>query len=403
MSDSIQHLEEQTRLLGKLAYAPRVSLSFTLSKLLQITLSHKASYLHLTPGQTPIVRIGQSLVPVGDHILTPDDCLALLSPLLNNHQLSELHSGQEVDLFHTEHETCFRIQAFLGKSFTTASIRPLRTNIPSLQDLLLHGSPIQDFLDSKEPGLLILCGAPNSGKITTLAALIEHINKSKKNRIITIENLIQFWHKSEKSTVIQRELGVDTQNCSLAVRKAAQHDPDLLTVTNMPDKETFEAVVQAAAGGFKVIALFDGPNCVEVLRDFIQAFASNKEWLLYLLSKSLRLMACQHLLKRKDTKGLIPAFEILQNFPSVEQAISNFDLASIPSIMRAEGMETLGQNLSHLIRYNMITKDQALKLVPESELDSNVSQEAQRLSIPTQESPPETSEVEFDDHLMNWL
>ncbi|MCA9791814.1 MAG: Flp pilus assembly complex ATPase component TadA, partial [Candidatus Eremiobacteraeota bacterium] len=289
----------------------------------------------------------------------------------------------------------FRFHIYLERGCPAASIRRLRTDIPKLVELGLSGGAVENFLDTTEGGLMVLAGKPRCGKINTFAALINYINSQRRTRIITIEPMIQFWHNSQESTVIQRELGTDTRSFCQAVRQAVQQDPDILAVGGIPDRETAEVIIQAAAGGHLVLALLDGTSCVRALDELLSAFSGGDGRMHQLMGRVMKLLVCQHLVQRADGRGLIPAMEILECDDQVRAMISHGDLREVHQHMGARQMQTLGRHLSRMIEVGLVTREEAVKYVDESEIE--VLPPSQ-LEIPTAEPA-----VDDETPLMSWL
>jgi len=244
---------------------------------------------------------------------------------------------------------------------------------------------------------MLLTGRPRSGKFNTYASLIQFINNQQTSRIVTIEPVVQFWHKADRSVVVQREVGADTRSFARAVRIAVQQDPDILCVGAIPDPETAEVLLQAAAGGHLVVAMLDGSSAVRAVDNFLSAFDAGNSRLRLLIARVLRLVVCQHLVNRADGRGQVPAHEILECNREVRGAVQRGDLSEIHSLMGHFGMQTLGRHLSRMIEVGLVNYDDALQLVDAEQLE---------VSRPSQlELAPPTSESDMDDEtpLMSWL
>jgi twitching motility protein PilT len=389
--DSLVRLQQhQHRLLAKKP-------EFTFEEILSEFARLRGSFLHLNAGSPPMMRAGDELVSLTQVPLTPADCRYLTSSCLSPEQLKHCYSGQELDLNLIDGDSGFRIHAYLERGCPALSVRRIRTDIPRLVELGLSGSSVESFLGSKEGGLMLLTGRPRSGKFNTFASLIQFINFQQASRIVTIEPVVQFWHKSEKSVVVQREVGSDTRSFARAVRIAVQQDPDILCVGSVPDPETAEVLLQAAAGGHLVIAMLDGSSAVRAVDNFLSAFDPGNQRLRLLVARVLRLVVCQHLVNRADGRGQVPAHEVLDCNRDVRDAVQRGDLSELHRLMEHFGMQTLGRHLSRMIEVGLVNYDDATQLVDAGQLE---------VSRPSQlQLAPPTSESEMDDEtpLMSWL
>lgn len=386
----VQLLQHQNRLE---AQPPPFAFEELLEELGQL----RGSFLHVNSGSPPIVRVGDELEPLTEHTLTPSDCRYLAAACLSSEQLRHVYSGQELDLNLIDGSEGFRVHAYLERGCPALSIRRIRTDIPKLVELGLSGSSVENFLGSQDGGLMLLTGRPRSGKFNTYASLIQFINHQQCCRIVSVEPVVQFWHRPDRSVVVQREVGSDTRTFARAVRVAVQQDPDILCVGSIPDPETAEVLLQAAAGGHLVIAMIDASSAVRAVDSFLSAFDPGNARLRQLVARALRVVVCQHLVERADGRGQVPAHEILECNRNVREAIQRADLAEIYRLMDHFGMQTLGKHLSRMIEVGMVNYDDALKLVEADQLE---------VSRPSQlELAPPTSESDMDDEtpLMSWL
>lgn len=370
---------------------------FAFEELLEELGRLRGSFLHINSGAPPIVRVGDDLVPLTPHVLSPSDCRYLAAACLSGEQLRHIYSGQELDLNQIERNEGFRVHAYLERGCPALAIRRIRTDIPKLVELGLSGSSVENFLGSQDGGLMLLTGRPRSGKFNTYASLIQFINHQQTCRIVSVEPMVQFWHRSERSVVVQREVGSDTRSFARAVRVAVQQDPDILCVGSIPDPETAEVLLQAAAGGHLVIAMIDASSTVRAVDSFLSAFDPGNTRLRHLVARVLRVVVCQNLVDRADGRGQVPAHEILECNRNVREAVQRADLAEVHRLMEHFGMQTLGKHLSRMIEVGMVNYDDALKLVEADQLE---------VSRPSQlELAPPTSESDMDDEtpLMSWL
>lgn len=357
----------------------------------------RGSFLHVNAGAPPMMRAGDRLLPLTDRPMTPADCRYLASACLTTEQLRNCYNGQELDVNVIDGDHGFRVHAYLERGCPALAIRRIRADIPRLEELGLAGSLVEKFLGSSGGGLMLLSGRPRSGKFNTYASLISFINHQQTCRIITVEPIVQFWHKSAKSVVVQREVGSDTKSFARAVRIAVQQDPDILAVGSIPDPETAEVILQAAAGGHLVIAMLEATSAVRAVDNFLSAFEPGNSRMRALVARVLDLVVCQHLVARADGRGQMPTHEILDCIPEVQEAMQQEDMVEITRLMDHFGMQTVGRHLSRMVEVGLVNYDDALKLVDAKQLD---------ISRPSQlELAPPTAQSHMDGEtpLMSWL
>lgn len=343
------------------------TIPYTLLQLLDIAVEHRASLLHLNVGSPPMLRINDRLVPIGEDAINRSDCRRLLSSILSREQKQFLYSGNEIEMCFPAAGTGFRVNVYMERGSMSAAIRRLRSDIPKIENLGFLGTAVHEAL-SETSGLIVLTGTPKCGKINTLAALLSHINSSRSARIISLEQPIQFWHHNKMSTIIQREVGIDTESFARGVQQAVLQDPDILALTDLPDRETAEFVIRAAAGGHLVIAVLDASSSVRALERLLSTFPSqNDARVISTLASSLRTVICQTLVRRADGRGFIPAFEVLVNTEEVSRKIRNDQLEELHWIMRNTGMQTLGTSLAKMIDANLVTREEAEQYIEDDD------------------------------------
>ncbi len=393
-------LERLTQVLEGLDEASREpsEVPYSLAQLLDLAVQHRASLLHLNVGSPPLLRINEQLVPIGEQRLTRGDCRHLLAPVMNRSHLQSLEGGKEVDLCHAAAGTGFRFNLYRERGEISASIWRLRTDIPRLEDLGLSGGLVEQVL-AETSGLVLLTGHPRCGKINTLASLLSHLNLHRPARIVSLEQPIQFWHQNHKATMIQREVGSDTASFAHGVQQAVLQDPDILALSELPDRDTAELIIRAAAGGHLVLAVLDASSAVRAVDRLVGTFQDDPDpRVVKTLSRALRLVICQTLVQRVDGRGMIPAFEILFNNDEVRQEIRESRIDSLHWIMQNSGMQTLGKSLSRLVEVGLVSQEEALRHVEDpSELELPIEASSSfEGSSSSQASVEETP-------LMSWL
>ena len=373
----------------------QAAIPYTLGQLLDTAIDNRAALLHINVGCPPMLRINEQLVPVGEHQLTRGDCRKLLSPVLTHEMRAELFAGNEVETYFPASGTGFKLSIYTERGNMSASIRRLRSDIPSLDNLGLAGSPLDDAL-REASGLIVITGSPRCGKINTLASIVAHLNATRSARIISLEHPIQFWQQNAMSTVIQREVGTDTQSFAQGVHQAISQDPDIIALTDIPDRDTAEYVLRAAAGGHLVIACIDASSSVRAVERLINTYleCENSQKALHMLSKALRVVTCQTLVQRSTTRNMLPVFEILTNNDDVAQDLRNGQIDRLHSIMRnSSNMRTLESELGRLVKNGIVDREEALRLVDEL---PDVSHEEHKEDVASGTGDGESP-------LMNWL
>lgn len=385
----------------QLGFPATNQLAYNISQLLGVAVKNGGNLLHLNPGSPPQVRIQDELVNIGSGALTREQCTHLVMTLLNPEQRRLLFQGREVNFTMQDPALSgFRVHAYLDRGCPAATLQQVLTQIPKLVELGLSGGAVERFL-SEPSGLMLLTGRPRCGKINTFAALLSYINQNRKVRIVSIEPQIHIYHAPGQGTLIQREVGVDTQSYSQAIRQAKNQDPDILAIGGIPDRETADALIQEAASGRLVIALMDGANCANAVEQYTRAIYTDDARVLARLGHVVKLVVCQYLVNRADHRGKAPAFEILEGTPDVQRAIATADTSSLFHIMREEGMQTLGRHLSRLLEVGWITREEAMQHVDPSELEIAPAPEYNSSDYDEPQPVPPT----LDDMgpLMNWL
>lgn len=342
--------------------SPDAELGFELADLLQVMIKHQASDLHLKVGTPPTVRLDGELIPVGNQVLSAEDCRHLVSSAMNRGQRRMLASRKEVDFAYAIPGARFRVNAFMERGNLSAAFRMLRTEMPTIEDLGLPA--VLKKLSGLNNGLILVTGPAGSGKSTTLAAMIDYINTHRKSHVITIEDPIEFFHKDKLSIVTQREVGNDTGSFAEALRQALRQDPNVIMVGEMRDPETIMTAVVAAETGHLVFSTLHTPNTVQAVDRIIDTFSGETQrQFRLLLSNSLRGVVSQRLLTRADEKGRVPATEVMVVTPTIASLILEGNTQEIYPYLQqgaSDGMQTFTQSLLRLYEAGLISKDEAL-------------------------------------------
>ena len=354
-----------------LNYAASGGSVFSIDDLLEQMVGSGASDLHVTSGAEPSVRVHGHLARMEDFgRLTPDDTQRLLYRMLSTEQQKHLEINRQIDLSYSLPGTArFRVNVFFQRESLSAAFRVIPTELKSLEDLGMPASLYE--LCEKPRGLVLVTGPTGSGKSTTLASMIDKINRSRADHIITIEDPIEFLHKHKKCIVNQREIGPDAVSFAEALRGALRQDPDVILLGEMRDLETIGTALTAAETGHLVFATLhtqDAPSTVDRL---IDAFpAAQQEQVRVQIASTLQGVVTQTLLPTSDGQGRVPAVEVLLPDDAVRNLIRQAKVEQIYSVMQTagkRGMQTLEQSLADLVMRGIVTQDTAMNVSSRAE------------------------------------
>lgn len=348
-----------------------------ITQLLTTTKQNNASDLHLSPSNPPINRVHGELRRIGNENLTSDQIRQMIYALMSEHQRALFEENMEVDFaISFSDEARFRVNAFTTRNGTAAVFRSIPSRIPSLEEL--QPPPIVKKLSDLERGIVLVTGPTGSGKSTTLAAMINHINETSGRHIITIEDPVEFYHHSKKSLVNHRELGADTKSFARALKSALREDPDVILVGEMRDHETIALALTAAETGHLVFGTIHSNSAAKTIDRIIDVFPSDdKEMVRAMLSNSLQAVITQTLLKRADGKGRVAAHEILIGTNAVRNLIRENQIAQIYSMIQVgtrAGMQTMDESVKALRDTGLISPEEAARVLVKAS-ESNLSEE----------------------------
>ncbi|MFE3576609.1 type IV pilus twitching motility protein PilT [Lysinibacillus sp. NPDC059133] len=333
-----------------------------INELLTRAFEEKASDLHLTKGIPPVYRIHGQLEQYGSELLTSEELQTMVKTILPEHKLQEFQDKGETDFNYSLPGKCrFRVNAYHQRHEVTIAARLIEAKIPSIESLNMPQILYQ--LAEKPQGLILVTGPTGSGKSTTLAAMIDHINETKSKHIITLEDPIEYLHTHKKSIINQREVGVDTQSFANGLRAALRQDPDLILVGEMRDYETISTAITAAETGHLVMATLHTSSAPTTIDRIIDVFPPHQQGQIRVqLANVLVGIISQRLFVRKGAKGRIAATEILVQAPSISNLIRNEKVHQIPTVMqtsKALGMHTLESSMQQLIAMGEISLEDA--------------------------------------------
>lgn len=335
--------------------------------LMKYVVEHKCSDLHLSSGEKPMVRKNGDIFRLDLPILTSDDIKKIIQEMTSEAQLAELEKNLELDFSYAmEDLSRFRINAFYQSRGLSASLRTLSCTIPTFEDIHLT-DPIFKTVCNYPNGLVLITGATGSGKSTTLASMINHINNNENSHehILTIEDPIEYIFKGNNCLIQQREVGKDTHAFQNALRAALREDPDIIMVGEMRDLETIRLALTAAETGHLVFGTLHTSSAAHAIDRIIDVFPGNeKDMIRAMLAESLRAVIAQRLLKTPKG-GLIPAHEILICTGAIRNLIREHKIAQMYSAMqtgRQYGMRTMDQHITELLETKQIIQTEEIQL-----------------------------------------
>lgn len=333
-----------------------------IDEIFRITKDRGASDLHMSSGYPPMVRLNNDLVPIDYDELTPELNKKLLYELMTADQATTFEETKEVDFsYEVPGVTRLRCNVFEQRNGIAAAFRLIPTTILTAKQLGLPPQ-IMRFCELHR-GLVVVTGATGSGKSTTLAAMVDHINETRSSHILTVEDPIEFVHGSKKSLINQREVGNNTMSFSNALKSALREDPDIILVGEMRDLETIQLAITAAETGHLVFGTLHTNSAPATVDRIIDVFPTNQQQQIrVMLSESLKGVIAQRLLPRKDGQGRVAAFEILASTSAVSNLIregKTFQLESLMQTGKKDGMMQLDQSLENLVRNGLVASSEA--------------------------------------------
>lgn len=328
-------------------------------------LEKKGSDLHIRVGQPPILRINGRLVKSQGSPLSSDDTRNLLFEILNEERRKIFIETRELDIAYTPEgwETRFRINIYWQQNNVGAAIRAIPLRIPTVEELELP--LVLKDIALKPRGLVLVTGPTGSGKSTTLAAMVNHINQNRRCNIVTIEDPIEFVYKDELASINQRELGVDTRSFAEALKHVTREDPDIILVGELRDLETISAAVTAAETGQLVLTTLHTTDAVQTIDRIIDVYPPDQQTQIRAqLSMTIQAVLSQTLLIRADGRGRVVATELMIANTGIRSLIRAGKSPQIYSIIQGGGklgMHTLDQSLLSLCRRGVVTYAEAIQ------------------------------------------
>lgn len=321
-----------------------------------------ASDLHIITGSKPIYRIHGQLVPSGEEKIFKDETEHHARQLVTEPQWKDFLQKGEIDLsYGIEGVSRFRINIFRQRDAISIAIRVIQRDIPSLEELGVN--PILSTFIDKPQGLILVTGPTGSGKSTTLASMLDLINRTQSKHIITLEDPIEYLHRHDQSIINQREIGKDSQSFAAALRAALRQDPDVILVGEMRDLETISTAITAAETGHIVFATLHTTDAPGTIDRIIDAFPESQQTQIRLqLSSVLVSVVSQRLIPTRDQNGRVVAMEILINTPAVANLIRSEKTHQLKTTMQTskqQGMVTMENAIKELVISGKIDEAQA--------------------------------------------
>jgi twitching motility protein PilT len=347
--------------LAKPGTYPKVE-DYSLDEILSLAAKQGASDVHLTVGLPPMMRIDGRLRPLKFERLASRDCQQLIYGILTDHQISEFERNHELDFSHgISNVGRFRGNVYMQRGALGAAFRLVPTRVPSFDELGLPA--VTRELSNRTSGLILVTGPTGSGKSTTLATMLDFINRTRDSHIITIEDPIEYLHQHQRCMINQRELGSDTYALGAALRSALREDPDVVLIGEMRDLETIDTALKIAETGHLVLGTLHTRNAPQSVDRIIDVFPPHhQEQIRVLLASTLEAVVAQQLVPKATGIGRVAAVEVMVVTAGVRNLIREGKTHQIYALMEAggdNGMQTMDRALASLVRYGYVSDEEA--------------------------------------------
>lgn len=338
-----------------------------LSSILNIAVKGKASDVHLKAGVPPILRVHGQLVPIKNHDrLAPDEVAKVAMRIMNEAQKETFRQHHQLDMAYSVPGLGrFRVNIFQQRGAVGIVLRVIPIKIQTFDELNLP--KVLETIANEVRGLVLVTGVTGSGKSTTLAAVMDHINNHRSGHIITAEDPIEFLHRDKRCIINQREIGVDSQNFSEALRGALRQDPDIIMVGEMRDLETIEIALTAAETGHLVLSTLHTIDAMETINRIVSVFPPYQQKQIRIqLAGVIKAIISQRLMPTKDGKARVPAVEVMVTTARIRECIEDKEKTkdisdAITKGFTTYGMQTFDQSILSLLNKGLISYDEALK------------------------------------------
>ena len=337
-----------------------------LKELLKVTISQNASDLHLTESSPPVTRVDGKLILMNHPPVNRDELKRAIYGILSDTQKEKFERDRELDFsLALEGLERFRVNVHIQRGSVEAAFRRIPLYVPSVEDLALPQA-IPDFA-RRSDGLVLITGPTGSGKTTTLAAMVDLINRERSCMIVSIEDPIEYVHKNKKAVIKQREVYSDTHSFAEALKRCLRQDPDVIVVGEMRDLETIGTTLTAAETGHLVLATLHTPDAAQTIERIIDVFPAHQQQQVRLqLSACIQGVVCQRLLPRAEGEGRVLVTEVLVATPAIRNLIREKAVEQIPTAIQTGsqyGMHTMDACLRTLFEQGIITFEDAMTQV----------------------------------------
>ena len=342
----------------------------TIEEMLRIAKAAGASDVHVTVGIPPKMRVNGKLITMEFNRFLPGDTQQMLSEIMNEEQKRRFEERGEYDMsFSIPNMGRYRVNAYRQRGSVAIALRLVGTHVPSPEELGVPDSVID--LYKKKRGLVLVTGPTGSGKSTTLAAIIDKINNNRECHVITLEDPIEYLHQHKLSIVNQREIGLDTQTYSNALRAALREDPDVILVGEMRDFDTISVAITAAETGHLVLSSLHTMGAASTVDRVIDVFPAHQQQQIRVqFANVLEAVVSQQLIPRKDEEGRIAAFEVLHANQAVRNLIREGKSRQLKTVMQTNrklGMITMDETIAQLYMDGKISKEMAIQFAQDSD------------------------------------
>jgi twitching motility protein PilT len=333
----------------------------SIDDLCEMTVEYSASDLHITVGLPPVLRIDGRLHTLPFKRLAPMDTQRLIYDMLSDRQIEQFEQSHELDLsYGIAGLGRFRVNVYMQRGSVSGALRTIPTRTPTIEELNLP--PVILDLTNRHSGLVLVTGQTGSGKSTTLACMVGHINQTRACHILTIEDPIEYLHSHGKSMVNQREIGADAYGFAPALRSALREDPDVVLVGELRDLETVEAALQVSETGHLVFGTLHTRSAPQTIDRIIDVFPPHQqEQVRVMLASCLEAVITQQLVPRANGRGRMPAVELMLATSAIRNLIREAKTHQMPSIIETGaqyGMQTMDGALADLVRRGIITHEE---------------------------------------------
>ncbi len=357
-------------------------------QLLEFAVKQGASDVHISSGEPPMFRVHGNMKKLNVPVIEKEQAHKMIFDIMNDNQQKKFTEELEADFsISLPGEVArFRVNAFVQRRGESAVFRQIPTKVLTFEDLGLP--PVLKQVSKASKGLVLVTGPTGSGKSTTLAAMVDLVNKEDFGHILTIEDPVEFVHRSQNCLVNQREVGPDTHSFARALRSALREDPDIILVGEMRDLETISLALTAAETGHLVFGTLHTSSAPKTIDRIIDVFPAQEQGQVRAgLSESLRAIIAQTLLKKPDGSGRIAALEIMIGIPAIRNLIREAKIHQIPSIMQTGsqyGMQTMDQVLVDMVMKKVVTMEEAMTKTANPDLFKNFKQRQREVQMKRQ-------------------